>query len=131
MQNFEADTLVILKRRDYDAYGKKFLCEKKSFFQIHFYQKTRNIFLCRILRRFQWYQPLKEIFTCLVASGFFSNIKKTTNRIYFDLCFKFVNPFQSYSNAEFHDGYNGINRLKRYSLVVTLVAFLRIFKKIH
>ena len=30
MQNFEADTLVILKKCDYDAYGKKFCVKKKT-----------------------------------------------------------------------------------------------------
>ena len=132
IQNFEADTLVILKRRDYDAYLKKFCVKKKRLCQIHFYQKTRNIFLCTILRRFQWYQPLKEIFSLVLSLGdFFRTSKKTTNRIYFDLCFKFVNPFQSNSNEELHDGYNCINHLKGSSLIMSLVDFLLIFKKIH
>ena len=132
IQNFEADTLVILKRRDYDAYLKKFCVKKKRLCQIHFYLKNRNIFLCRILRRFQWYQPLKEIFSLVLSLGdFFRTSKKTTNRIYFDLCFKFVNPFQSNSNEELHDGYNCINHLKGSSLIMSLVDFLLIFKKIH
>ena len=75
MQNFEADTLVILKRRDYDAYLKKFCVKKKRLCQIHFYQKNRNIFLCRILRRFRWYQPFKEIITPHALFAFFSHKK--------------------------------------------------------
>ena len=121
--------MVILKRRDYDAYLKKFCVKKKRLRQIYFYQKFRNIFLCRISRRFQWYQTLKEIFNCLGASAFFRTSKKTTNRIYFDLCFKFINPFQSNSNEELHDGYNCINHLKGSSLIMSLVDFFRIFKK--
>ena len=71
IQNFEADTLVILKRCDYDAYLKKFCVKKKRLCQIHFYQKFQNMFLCRILRRFQWYQPFKEITTSHALFSFF------------------------------------------------------------
>ena len=129
MQNFEADTLVILKRRDYDAYGKKFLCEKKVFSRFTFIKKLEIYSYVEFYGGFNGTNHLKRSSLVLSLGDFFRTSKKTTNRIYFDLCFKFVNPFQSNSNAEFHDGYNGINRLKRSSLVVTLVAFLRIFKK--
>ena len=91
IQNFEAETLVILKRCDYDAYLKKFCVKKKRLCQIHFYKKKQNMFLCRILtlcrpaalalcrpaalRRFQWYQPFKEITTSHALFSFFFHTK--------------------------------------------------------
>ena len=39
IQNFEADTLVILKRCDYDAYGKKFCLKKNDFARFTFIKK--------------------------------------------------------------------------------------------
>ena len=74
---------------------------------------------------------LKRSSIVLALVDFFEHQKKTTNRIYFDLCFKFINPFQSNSNEELHDGYNCINHLKGSSLIMSLVDFFRIFKKIH
>ena len=131
IQNFEADTLVILKRCDYDAYLKKFCVEKNDFTRSTFIKKFKIYSYVEFYGGFNGTNHLKRSSLVLSLGDFFRTSKKTTNRIYFDLCFKFVNPFQSNSNAEFHDGYNGISRLKRSSLVVTLVVFLCIFKKIH
>ena len=39
MQNFDADTLVMLKRCDYDAYLKKFCVKKNDFARFTFIQK--------------------------------------------------------------------------------------------
>ena len=39
MQNFEAVTMVILKRRDYDAYLKKFCVKKNDFARFTFIKK--------------------------------------------------------------------------------------------
>ena len=77
MQNFETDTLVILKRCDYETYLKKFCAEKKRLCQIQFYQKNQNIFLCRILRRFQWYQPFKRSSLAVSLVDFFEYAEKT------------------------------------------------------
>ena len=41
MQNFEADTLVILKRLDYDAYLKKFCVKKNDFVRVTFIKKFK------------------------------------------------------------------------------------------
>ena len=110
---------------------RNFCVKKKVFSRFTFIKKLEIYSYVEFHGGFNGTNHLKRSSIVLALVDFFEHQKKTTNRIYFDLCFKFVNPFQSNSNAEFHDGYNGISRLKRSSLVVTLVVFLCIFKKIH
>ena len=76
MQNFEADTLVILKRRDYDAYGKKFLCEKKVFSRFTFIKKLEIYSYVEFYGGFNGTNHLKRSSLVLSLVDFFRTSKK-------------------------------------------------------